>query len=87
MTSQQQDTKELLIIDTDCGTDDALAILLAIGVEKYNVLGITCVAGNASIEQVCSNVLRVLKIGRRENVRRHLCKYNFVLFSVVFAHV
>lgn len=67
MTEESID-KELVIIDTDCGTDDASAVLLAIGCKKFNVLGITCIGGNTSLEQVCTNVLRVLKIGQREDV-------------------
>jgi len=60
--------KELVIIDTDCGTDDAAAILLAVTCKKFDVLGITCIGGNASLKQVCSNVLRVLKIGQRDDI-------------------
>lgn len=63
-----EDSKELIIIDTDCGTDDASAVLLAVGCKNFDVLGITCIGGNTSLEQVCSNVLRVLKIGRREDI-------------------
>jgi inosine-uridine nucleoside N-ribohydrolase len=66
--TEESSEKELVIIDTDCGTDDASAVLLAIGCKKFNVLGITCIGGNTSLEQVCTNVLRVLKIGRREDI-------------------
>lgn len=54
-----------LIIDTDCGGDDAQAlILLDHYVRKYNkvLLGITCADGNASIADVINNILIVQSI-------------------------
>ena len=42
MTSPQP-----LIIDTDPGQDDAVAILLALASPEIDVLGITTVAGNS----------------------------------------
>ena len=38
-----------IIIDTDPGQDDAVAILLALASEELNVLGLTCVAGNVPL--------------------------------------
>ena len=38
-----------IIIDTDPGQDDAVAILLALASEELQVLGITCVAGNVPL--------------------------------------
>ena len=38
-----------IIIDTDPGQDDALAILLALASPELAVLGITCVAGNVPL--------------------------------------
>ncbi|MFD5864596.1 nucleoside hydrolase [Agromyces sp. NPDC127015] len=49
-----------VILDVDTGVDDALAILFAVAHPDLDVLGITCVAGNASLEQVVDNTLRVL---------------------------
>ncbi|XP_018420170.1 PREDICTED: uncharacterized protein LOC108793661 isoform X2 [Nanorana parkeri] len=54
--------KKLLLIDVDCGTDDAQAIMMALAAPNVKVLGITCVAGNTGLENVCRNVLRVLKL-------------------------
>ena len=39
-----------IIIDTDPGQDDAVAILLALASPELNVLGLTCVAGNVTLE-------------------------------------
>jgi len=49
-----------IILDVDPGHDDALAILLA--VRHLDVLGITTVAGNQTLEKVTVNALKVLEL-------------------------
>lgn len=58
-----------LLLDVDCGVDDAQAIMMALAVPDVQILGITCVHGNTSIENVCKNVLRVLEVCGRMEVR------------------
>jgi len=63
----------LIVIDTDPGVDDALAILMALAISKHtrhlaNLLAITTVRGNADIDQVCLNTLRVLQVADRLDV-------------------
>lgn len=54
-------SERTLIIDTDVGVDDALAIILALAnPAKCKVLAITCVAGNVELSRVYTNVLRIL---------------------------
>ena len=53
------------IIDTDAGSDDAHAIIIAHHIiSKYRrdaeIIGITAVAGNTSIENVVKNVMSML---------------------------
>uniref|UniRef100_A0A1A7XE70 Inosine/uridine-preferring nucleoside hydrolase domain-containing protein n=1 Tax=Iconisemion striatum TaxID=60296 RepID=A0A1A7XE70_9TELE len=50
-----------LLVDVDSGVDDAQAIMLALAVPGVEVLGVTCVHGNTTVENVCRNTLRVLK--------------------------
>lgn len=50
-----------VIIDCDPGHDDALAILVA--AKHLDVLGITTVGGNGTIENVTRNALRVVELG------------------------
>lgn len=57
-----------LILDVDTGYDDALALLLALRSPAANVLGITCVAGNHSLEQVVNNTLRILDLAEAPNI-------------------
>ena len=54
-----------LIIDTDPGVDDAIAIALACK-SNFNVLGLTTVYGNASIENTTRNAATILKLMRKE---------------------
>uniref|UniRef100_A0A3Q2Z197 Si:ch211-201h21.5 n=1 Tax=Hippocampus comes TaxID=109280 RepID=A0A3Q2Z197_HIPCM len=61
-------SEKLLVIDTDCGIDDAQAILVALAAPHVRVLAATCVFGNASVDDVCQNVLRVLAVGQREQI-------------------
>ena len=51
-----------IIIDTDPGQDDAVAILLALASPELNVLGLTCVAGNVPFrahELQCAASVRI----------------------------
>ncbi|XP_061834405.2 uncharacterized protein [Nerophis lumbriciformis] len=60
--------KRLLIIDTDCGIDDAQAIMVAWAASDVCVLALTCVFGNTSVDNVCQNVLKVLSVCKREQI-------------------
>lgn len=54
-----------VIIDSDPGHDDAIAIILALASEKLDVKGITVVAGNQTLEKTVQNTLKVLEyLGR-----------------------
>ncbi len=59
--------KRKLILDTDPGVDDAMALLLAIKSERFDVQAITTVCGNATIEDVTRNARFVLEqLGRTD---------------------
>ena len=51
-----------IIIDTDPGQDDAVAILLALASPELNVLGITSVAGNVPLALTTRNALKVVEL-------------------------
>jgi pyrimidine-specific ribonucleoside hydrolase len=57
-----------LILDCDPGHDDALAILLALARPELDILGITTVAGNATLEHTTRNALSVLTLIDRTDV-------------------
>ena len=54
-----------IIIDTDPGTDDALAILLALNSPELQVEAITVVPGNVTAEQGLKNALRLVSLAGR----------------------
>ena len=53
-------SKRKIIIDTDPGYDDACAIALAGLSDKFEILGITTIAGNQTIENVTKNALNLV---------------------------
>ncbi|KAF7994598.1 hypothetical protein HCN44_004070 [Aphidius gifuensis] len=73
---QEDAESEKLLIDTDGGPDDAVAILLAISsfisrnnnTKKFDIVGITCTYGNAYLKDVEKNVLKTLTIANVTNI-------------------
>lgn len=57
-----------VILDVDTGVDDALALLFAVAHPELELLGVSCVAGNASLERVIENTLRVLALAGATDV-------------------
>lgn len=57
-----------LLLDTDTGVDDAVAILYALGSEEAEVVALTCVAGNVAVPQVTRNNLGLLALCGREDI-------------------
>jgi purine nucleosidase len=58
-----------IIIDTDPGQDDAVAILLALAAgEALEVLGLTCVAGNVPLGLTARNARRICDLAGRRDV-------------------
>lgn len=54
-------TTRPIIIDTDPGIDDAVALAIALYSEKLDVRLITTIAGNVGLDKVTYNALRLLK--------------------------
>ena len=62
-------TPRKIIIDTDPGQDDAVAILLALACpEELEVLGITAVAGNVPLPHTQKNALIICELAGRPDV-------------------
>jgi pyrimidine-specific ribonucleoside hydrolase len=49
-----------VILDVDTGVDDAMALMLAVRHPDIDLRAVTCVAGNAPVDQVLANTLYVL---------------------------
>ena len=64
-----------IIIDTDPGTDDAVAILIALAhFSDQEILGITTVAGNVGVKVGTTNALRILEHAGRNNINVYEAK-------------
>lgn len=63
--SQSQHAPKKVIIDTDPGTDDALAMLLAFNSPEVEVQAITIVAGNVTADLGLENALKVASLAGR----------------------
>src|SRR5262249_32975626 len=62
--------RRAIIIDTDPGLDDAVAILLALAAaDELEVLGIVAVAGNLPLAQTERNARRVCELAGRSDIR------------------
>lgn len=57
-----------VLLDVDTGVDDAMAILFAVAHPEIEVLGIGCVAGNTTLDNVVANTLRVLDVVRADHI-------------------
>lgn len=58
-----------IIIDTDPGQDDAVAILLALTSDELDVLGITCVAGNVPLDLTQTNARKICELAGRADMK------------------
>ncbi len=57
-----------IIIDTDPGIDDAMAIVYALASPELEVIGLTTVFGNAEVETCTTNALRILDLAGRPDI-------------------
>lgn len=58
-----------IIIDTDPGQDDAIAILLALGSPELEVLGLTAVAGNVPLKLTQKNARKICELAGRPDIK------------------
>lgn len=57
-----------VLIDCDPGHDDAIALMLALASPEVELLGVTTVAGNTTLENTTANALRVLELADRPDI-------------------
>jgi len=81
--------KNKIIIDTDPGQDDAVAILLALASpDEIEILGIVAVAGNVSLAQNARNARKVIALGGRKDIPVYAgCERPFKRRLVTAEHV
>jgi inosine-uridine nucleoside N-ribohydrolase len=77
-----------ILIDCDPGHDDAIAIILALASPEVELLGVTTVAGNQTLDKTTANAIRVLEFIGRTDVKvaagadRPLIREQFVAADV-----
>src|SRR6266540_4585516 len=68
----RRDTARLMaisiLLDCDPGHDDAIALLLALASPELELLGVTTVAGNQTLEKTTANAIRVLEFAGRPEI-------------------
>lgn len=57
-----------LLIDTDPGIDDALALLMAFNDPMHEVVGLTIAAGNVGLSHTVANALKLCEVAGRSDV-------------------
>ncbi len=57
-----------LIIDTDPGIDDAVAVLMALACDEFDLIGLTTVFGNAAVDATTRNAHAILHAARRSDL-------------------
>jgi inosine-uridine nucleoside N-ribohydrolase len=60
-----------IILDTDPGHDDAIALLLALASPELEVVGVTTVSGNQTLEKTTANALKILEFVDRTDIPVH----------------
>ena len=70
MEAEKKNKVRKVIIDTDPGIDDAMAIMIALKEHKkgnIDIIAITLVNGNSSTDNAQVNILRVLEVFELQN--------------------
>jgi inosine-uridine nucleoside N-ribohydrolase len=77
-----------IILDCDPGHDDAIALLLAIASPELELVGVTTVSGNQTLDKTTANALRVLEFAGRPDIPVHAgADRPFIRARDVAAHV
>ena len=58
-----------IILDCDPGHDDAVAIMLAAANKDIEILGITCVGGNTTLDNTKLNTLKICSLIGRSDIK------------------
>ena len=80
------DTRKKLIIDTDCGSDDAMAIAMALRDPAYEILMFTIVSGNVEAGQAARNTLLTIERAGSCEPPVYMGARNMLLKELAFAY-
>ncbi len=65
------DTRIPLLIDTDPGVDDALALLMAFADARHHIVALTVAAGNVGLAHTVANALTLCDVAGRRDIPVH----------------
>ena len=75
--------RETIVIDTDPGQDDAVALLLAFAAgDRLDLRAVTTVAGNVPVAQTTANALRIRDLAGRADIPVHRGAEGPLLFAL-----
>jgi inosine-uridine nucleoside N-ribohydrolase len=57
-----------VVLDCDPGHDDAIALLLALASPEVELVGVTTVSGNQTVDKTTANALRILELAGRPEI-------------------
>ena len=60
-----------IVLDCDPGHDDAIAILLALASPEVELVGVTTVSGNQTLDKTTANAIRMLELAGRGDIPVH----------------
>ncbi|MBT1166257.1 nucleoside hydrolase [Bifidobacterium simiarum] len=75
-----------LIIDTDCGSDDAMAIAMALNDPRYEILMFSTVSGNVHVDQAITNTLTTIEHAGTYEPPVYVGCESMLLRPLVYAH-
>ena len=78
--------RKKLIIDTDCGSDDAMAIAMALNDPAFEILFFTVVSGNVEAVQAAENTLLTIERAGTYEPPVYLGARNMLLKELAFAY-
>ncbi|PHV69529.1 nucleoside hydrolase [Sporanaerobium hydrogeniformans] len=78
--------KQKLIIDTDCGSDDAMAIAMALNDPNFEILFFTTVSGNVDAKRAAYNTLMTIEHAGTYQPPVYIGCNQALLRDMVFAH-
>ncbi|WP_225418034.1 nucleoside hydrolase [Levilactobacillus huananensis] len=78
--------KKKLIIDTDCGSDDAMAIAMALNDPKYEIIMFSTVSGNVHVTQATQNTLSTIEHAGSYEPPVYVGADHMLLRNMVYAH-
>jgi len=78
--------KKKIIIDTDCGSDDAMAIAMALNDDAYEIQMFSTVSGNVNAEQATLNTLTTIERAGTYEPPVYAGARKMLLKELVYAH-